>query len=465
MKNFRIIALFFALFALVLAGCSSDDGGSTSDGNYTSNPEVVEVLGSCIGFLKAEKWDEAVQCYDNAYDKDNNDPSAIIYSTLANLAKISIDPKVVALIKDNFGFKKYPNKLNALFSDSWFEDYDDESLPSIETPNWIKGEGSAYSTAFGADAWALSLIANLIDKNTSGLNSLMDEVVDGVFGASYNKAAERIKKLESRQNARISLDPYFIEQLDLEDLFDEYDKIGWAEVNVVTSAMLLMKASLEWVQSYNLDNNLNPVKYTWKDDIDDILNHFKAMEANDLPFNNNFFKARSGKMANSKADFIKAIEGLQASYTSIQNSDLYSGKAKESYKTINSGFSEMLKAIKNGSKFYIPEDDPTEINSWPTKDGNDVAATIDFGNFFTEGYLSLQNIFETEGGKPLFYMHGEKLTKANYEDFIDYGDNLELKLNISHIKGLIGSDEIDEFKFLDIDLDGDAAKVLFEKYY
>jgi hypothetical protein len=507
----------------MLANCSSGGGGGgPPDGEYTSKPDVEAQLKSCIDYLKTEKWDEAVECYDGAYNKDNNDPNAIIYSALANLAKISIDPKVSTLLKDHLGFTEYPNKLNALFSSDWLikypeymddyyydpaydtyvewiekdwgwgEDITDDgyyiydrssggyilisstpkyrytSLPGIKTPDWIKGEGTVYSdmllngTVIGVDAWALSLIANIIEKNTSGVNTLLDDVVGGVFGASYDKAVERVKKLETRKNAVISLDPYFIEKLGLENIFDLYDKIGWAEVNVITSAMLLTKASLEWVQSYNLDNDLTALKYNWKADADSLLERFKNIDKANLPFNNNFLKARSGKIGKSKEDFIKAIEGLQASYSAIQSSELYSGKVKEAYGTINSGFSEMLKAIKNKGKFYIPKDDPTTISAWPVADGNSVRATIDFGKFFEEGYLSLDKIFETEGGKPVFYLHEQKLASAS---LIDQGGRLQLKVKVSYIKGLFGTDEIDDTEFLDIGLSGKAAKELFGKYY
>jgi hypothetical protein len=525
MKNQHfLLAAIFSTF--MLANCSNGSPGEAPDGEYETKPDVEAQLKSCIDYLKAENWDGAVECYDGAYDKDGNDPNAIIYSALANLAKISTDQKLATLLKDHLGFTEYPNKLNALFSSSWLKKYPEyimdyyydssideyvewiekdswdagyyegisedgyytcdwsnrectlifnepkyryTSLPEIKTPEWVKGEGSLYNdmllngTIIGADAWALSLIANIIEKNTSGVNTLLDDVVSGVFGASYDKAVERVKRLETRKNAVISLDPYFIEKLGLESIFDEYDKIGWAEVNVITSAMLLTKASLEWVQSYNLDNDLTALKYSWKADGDDILERFKAIDKANLPFNNNFLKVRSGKIDKSKEDFINAIKGLQASYTAIQSSELYSGKVKEAYGTINDGFSEMLKAINNKGKFYIPEDDPTTINSWPKKDGKDVAATIDFGKFFTEGYLSLDKIFETtENGKPVFYLHGQKLTSASP---IDQGGRLQLKVNVSHIKGLFGTDEMDEAEFLDIGVSGDAAKELFGKYY
>jgi hypothetical protein len=527
-------ALFFAFI-----GCS-DSGGSGGSGNNADvnvpscGNTVDEILTCATDKLKADEWDEAVAYYNKAYENDRNNPKTIIYSTLANLAKISTDPKVVTLMKEHFGFETYPNKLNALLSDDWMSDYcdvaygyydesskrwvywekakwgdvdkdgyyfydysngrftyvlvstqarcDSEKLPTIATPDWVKGKGSAYNDAMlsgnvlSVDNWSISLLANVLNKNSNGFNPLLDDVIEGVFGASFNLAAERLSKLENRKEERIKLDPYFIEELDLEDVFDEYDQVGWAEANAILSAMLLVKASLEWVQSYDLSTDLNWLKYSWKDDSDDIRNHFKSVSASKLPFNNNFFKVRPGKMANSKADYVKAVKGFQSSYSAIINSDLYPTKLRDSYATINGGFEELIKAINNGSKFYIPEN-PTK-GTWPTSKSSKVEATIDFGQFFEEGHFSLQNIFETNGGKqPVFYLEEEecdywdcdyiytKLSKSNYAALIADGGWLALALKTGPFNAIIDKQDNGKLEYFSIGLNGEDAKTVFEKYY
>ncbi|GBU25489.1 hypothetical protein R83H12_02132 [Fibrobacteria bacterium R8-3-H12] len=500
--SFLSAALFFAFISCSDGGGGGGgDGGSNSDVSVPSCGNSVDGILQCaIEQLKEKKWDEAVAYYNKAYDKDNNNPKAVIYSVLANLAKISTDPKVVALMKDHFGFTTYPNKLNALLSDEWMEEYKEEyedcyydrnwrctteydniPLPVIRTPAWVTGKGSMYNDALlsgnvmSVENWAISLLANIIDKNSNGFNILLDDVIDGVFGSSYNLAVERLKKLENKKEDRIRLDPYFIEQLDLEDVFDEYDQIGWAEVNAVLSAMLLVKASLEYVQSYDLSIDLNWLKYSWKDNSDDMLKNFRNVDAKNLPFNNNFFNTRPGKMANSKADYLKAIRGFQSSYSSIVNSDLYPSKIKESYNTINGGFTELTRAIENSGRFYIPED-PTK-GTWPTSQRNDVKVTVDFGKFFKEGTFALQNIFKTtSAGKPVFYLMKEicvddywwydceyeyiELNKSNYVRLIDDGGMLSLRLEVTPI-----DNQEDIIEYIPIGLTGEAAKILFGKYY
>jgi hypothetical protein len=560
MKKSILLSISIALFV----ACSNEGelgGNNDTDVNVpTANKSVDQLLKDATNSLEKEKWDEAIAYYNAAYDKDNNDARAIIYSTLANLAKISTDPKVAALIKNNFGFTDYPNKLNALFSDSWMKDtpsleydywdqtsghwvewsrkgeynwcndelvntngyyycdwrddsfilvsstprFNYERLPGIKTPNWIKGSGSLYDSylinnAFSVDNWALSIIANILDKNSNGFNGLLDEVIDGVFGESYNEAVDRLKKLENKKEERIKLDPYFIEKFGLEEIFDEYDKIGWAEVNAVLSAMLAIKASLEWVQTYDLNIDLNWLKFAWSADEDkfekDFFDKFKSLADNKLPFNNDFLKARSGKsMAAPKATYVAAIKGLQASYASIKNSELYPSEVKNAYPAINDGFGKLISAINDGGKFYIPKEDPTKINAWPTASGN-TQATIDLGKLFEPGYFSLQNIFETDNGKPVFYLEREieeidqdcyydyyyeeeycydyyryrreyiPLNKSNYAAKISEGGRLSLKLNTTKITAIADKIPEDEFEYVELGFSREHAKTVFEKYY
>jgi len=575
MKKLILLLIGIAFFV----ACTSTSEGTSEEENYnldvnvpTSGKSVDQLLKDATKALEKEEWDTAVAYYNAAYQKDNNDPRAIIYSTLANIAKISIDPKVTTLIKENFGFTEYPNKLNALFSDKWMKEmpsylewsyYDQasdrwiewyykgeynwcnddivtkdgyyycdwrtdkfvfvtstqrrstERLPAVNTPNWIKGSGTLFDSylvnnTFSVDNWALSIIANVIDRNSNGFNSTLDEVIDAVFGTSYNEAVNRLKKLENREEERITLDPYFIEKFGLEEIFDEYDKIGWAEVNVVLSAMLAVKASLEWVQTYDLNTDLNWLKFAWSADDDkleqDFINRFKGLSANQVPFNNNFLKPRAGKsMATPKATYVAAIKGLQASYASIKNSNLYPTEVKDAYPSINDGFDKLIAAINNDGKFYIPKDDPTKIKTWPTT-SNNTQATIDLGKIFTLGYFSLQNILETNSDKPVFYLGREieteepheycytdwdydyndeyyeyevcdvyyhyeyhyeyaPLTKSNYKSEISRGGRLSLKLNVNKITAIADKIPTDEFEYVQLGLGGEMAKAVFEKYY
>jgi len=251
---------------------------------------------------------------------------------------------------------------------------------------------------------------------------------------------------------------------------------------------------------------LNWLKYAWKDDNDDIRNNFIAnASVSKLPFKNNFLNSRSGKMEKAKADYIKAIQGFQSSYASIVSSAHYPSKVTDALRTINEGFGRLITAINNGGKFYIPED-PTK-GTWPTSKRSDVEATIDLGKFFTEGYFSLPNIFETaSGGSPVFYLtygrNGEdylfgncrweeyydeywdeywdewvcdpilpeptkpevRLSKSN-ASLISEGGRLALALKKAPFSALLDEQVDDELEFLSTGLSGKDAKAVFDKYY
>ncbi|MDR2732284.1 MAG: hypothetical protein LBB36_03600 [Fibromonadaceae bacterium] len=560
----KVLALFTVLFFMA---CSTEGGGSgEGDGTIgsivpgdttgaaqnvdvpTEGKSIDDLLDDALAALKAKNWDEAIAYYDAAYVKEKT-PKTAIYSALANLAKISIDPKMEALMKEHFGFNKYPTEMNALLSNDWLEetpgyvqdwyydngewydwydetpyfwnydyyngvsskeycsgfsvpgyyisdwdyDYDYEtgyyteycyltlesttpiydyvSMPGIKTPAWVKGDkGTLYGnsliggTVFGMEAWAVSLVANLIDKNATGFNGFLDDAIAAAFGPSYNKAIERLTSLKKED--KIYLDNNFIDGLNLEDIFDENDYIGWAEVNALASVMYAMKAQLEWVAAYDWSIDLNWFKYPWRIDESaaaDDLEHFKKANASGMPFNNSFMKARPGKMAAAKADYLTAIKGIQDSYTEIQKNPLYPPAMKEAYNTLNGGFTKLIEAINGKKVFWIPED--ATKGTWPTSNGARVVAGIDMGKYFEEGYFSLQNMFETSGGKPVFYVNGRKVSSV---DDIAGNSRLQLNFKTKIMKDLIINDETKGWANSDIvpiGLHGDAAREVYKKYY
>jgi len=501
---------------VVFWGCSDNSEGEGDN-------SVNSLLLSGHRALKNKNYDGAISYYEQAFEKDNNSPDAVIYSTLAKLARISVDPKVVELYKKRFGFNNYPDKLNALLSEDWMVNYtsdymlysyydkkqgkwaywsdgwdgedpgyyfetweyvlvstkytgddwyydenvdefvhwidkselsyysgvtkegyyyenykrefvsaeprvEESYMPELIAPEWVKGgRNSVYNSSLinGApsiETYPILLLANILDRNSSGFNGLLDEVIAASFGTTFSEASDRIKRLESTK-ATITLHKEFLDALNMEDLVDEFDRIGWAEVNALISYMTGLKAALQWVASYNWDTDLSFLKFAWTKSEDDYYNALDKVSASSLPFGNDFLKAKSdaaSRIAESKGNFIKAIDGLKASYSAILTNDLYPTEVKDAYPTLSQGAEKLKAAIQNNGIFYIP-DDPTKGN-WPTS-GNG----IDMGKLFTPGYFSLQNIFETDGGKPVFYAelsadigdwevfsYDIKLTKDNY---------------------------------------------------
>ncbi|MDR1637897.1 MAG: hypothetical protein LBR93_11240, partial [Treponema sp.] len=61
--------------------------------------------------LKAGNYDAAVGYYQAAYQAGPNNPEAITYSVLAELAAISVDPDVQILVRDRLGVVNYPGTM------------------------------------------------------------------------------------------------------------------------------------------------------------------------------------------------------------------------------------------------------------------------------------------------------------------------------------------------------------------
>ena len=416
------------------------DSTKTSTAVLTATGNVDQLISSGHTALKNEQYDEAIVHYENAYKADNTNVKAVIYSTLGKIAQISTDQKVENLLKNRFGFKQYPSRLNALLSDEWMKeyiewlewgyyddtvgewldwydewhvewfkndpnyrgvdkpgyyyndgcDYDYEihnyvcnyvfisdekrsnhntiSLPELLIPDWVKGgNDSWYSETLmdgmpGFDTWILLLVANIVDKNPDGVNGIIDELIPALFEGPFVEALNRVKNLENNKTA-ITLDRDFIDALYLDEFMDEYDPIGWAELNGVMSSMLIVKASLQYVAAYDLNTDFSFMKYAWKNDGDDfhqqIYDYLKENKSTALPFYNNFMNARSdgqARMNTAKASFIEAIQGLQASYDAIIESPLYPTVVKDAYPTISEGIGKLITAIQTGGKFWIPED-------------------------------------------------------------------------------------------------------------
>jgi len=306
---------------------------------------------------------------------------------------------------------------------------EDNWLPGLLTPSWVKGDkNTVYGQSLlngveSMETYPILLLANLVDKNTNGFNSLLDDVIAAVFNdnGSFGEVRDRIAKID--KDATVSLSELFVSQMGLDEAFPGDAEIGWAELNLVVMYMTAIKASLEYVAAYDWSTNLSVLKNTWKPNDDYIYERFKALNVNDMPFKSNLLNARPGKMAAAKSDFVKVLNGLDDSYKVIRDRNWVPTEVAVAYPVVHDAITKLKSTIENGGIFWIP--DPDGISSigdltWPSANGPKVLGGYDMGKFFQEGYFSLKNLFETESNKsPAFYtMGGVKLTVDNYEDIL-----------------------------------------------
>lgn len=80
------------------------------------------LLNEGIDLLLEQKYDEGVAKIKEAYNKEQNDETKLYYA-LSEIATISTDSSVSSIMKNNFGVKNYPSKLNALINGEWLKEY------------------------------------------------------------------------------------------------------------------------------------------------------------------------------------------------------------------------------------------------------------------------------------------------------------------------------------------------------
>lgn len=87
-----------------------------------SSKPYKNLLNEGIDLLLEQKYDEGVTKIKEAYNKEQNDETKLYYA-LSEIATISTDSSVSSIMKNNFGVKNYPSKLNALINGEWLKEY------------------------------------------------------------------------------------------------------------------------------------------------------------------------------------------------------------------------------------------------------------------------------------------------------------------------------------------------------
>jgi hypothetical protein len=130
-----------------------------------------------------------------------------------------------------------------------------------------------------------------------------------------------------------------------------------------------------------------------------------------LPLRNNFLKTRSGasgRLGNSKADLIKAIDYFSSAYKyyftpSAQIPQGVRDEILTNYGWIGDCLSKLKTAVQQGSEFYYPDELPKGVTVWNYTSSAENG--INFGKLFTPGQLSLNKLIVTEadGRTPQFF--------------------------------------------------------------
>jgi hypothetical protein len=258
--------------------------------------------------------------------------------------------------------------------------------------------------------WSIVLIANLIDKNTTGLNDALDDVINAVFNnPNYKEAETRAAKLKN-ETTSITLDRDIVQGLGLSQFFGDGDAVyvGWAELELLLSALKLVKATLLYVDSYNWTYDIGFVKdLPWDESVLDQIDTIAGNRNKVLPLRTTFMTARSGSyLEDSRKAYIEALTSIITVY------DYYTGDNSQ----LPSGIKAELKKFEDYKDEVVKAKDAIDQKKTFTVTVDGQTLTVNFDKFFTAGQLALENLIETEGSgttkSPVFYGFNEGSSKS-----------------------------------------------------
>src|SRR5574344_1383064 len=265
--------------------------------------------------------------------------------------------------------------------------------PEMNIPSWFT------NSALCSEPQAV-LLANILNNNSSGLNKMLDAVYSAVFSTSFTTIESRIDDI----SGTVTIPADVISALNLTDTLGDGDiSVGKPELKLIVSALNLIKGTLEYLQSYNLNTELSFFKFNWNDEAacEATMKKYLTYDASIDPMVNGFMTVRDeSKVASSKATFITVVNDLITAYDSIISNKSYptavSDKLDE-YSILRKAAVALKASLTDGTTFYIP-DSIDNLTEWPTTG----TRGINMGNLFTAGEFKITNLIDKAGGKPMF---------------------------------------------------------------
>lgn len=315
-----------------------------------------------------------------------------------------------------------------------------EKAPSFNLPVWLKDSEHYKDTLVKSTQTAFSiqilLLGNLVHCNPNGANELVDNVLK-IFDGKFENAK---KIVASMSESTVLVPSKVISALCLDEVLgDSSIRVGKAELNVLVSSLQILKATFQWLSSYDLSADISSLKALFNDNQNylELIRKMRTKESLSVRNEN--------AMAVSKQTFIESIEMLNDSYKYLVSSaSKYPQAAKDEvmrYGDFICDAAKKLKAcINDGEIFYIPAENPFETLEWNATE-SDSSFGIDMGKLFTAGYFS--DIFEKSGSELKLickvryeYWDGEKEIEESFDlpitadmkSFDDVEESAESKL-------------------------------------
>lgn len=364
-----------------------------------------------------DSWDYADYCngcqYITNVNLDENGKYLVYYYNLPSIIKNQVP--------DNTKFYSYnwSDKYKTILVDRG------SRAPAFALPEWLKDsdryKDSLVKSTQTAYSLQLLIYGNLIDCNPKGANELIDSILK-VFGDKFENAKNLASSIS---DSSVTVPSKVITALCLEDVFgDSSVRIGKAELNVLISAMQILKGTFQWISSYDLSANVSSLKTLFNEVNDD--DEFEKIR--NLLTGKMFAVRDASAMASSKQTFLDAIDLLEISYNYLAGtSSEYPQAAKDELKKYGNillaAEKDLKSCITNGTVFYIPSENPFDSGAWEVS-ADGALFGIDMGKFFEPGYFS--NVIERSGSAlkivtrtEIYYdmsKNGERYSETKYLD-------------------------------------------------
>lgn len=376
-KKIRILGLA-AMLLLSFAGCDNSSGSSKPEENDKPTASCENLLDEAVDNFAELKLDEGIAKIEEAYSKERNDTTRMYYA-LAKLALVSTNSDTLNFMQKTCGFESYPNKLNAIITEPWWEG--------------CLQDGFTEKVA---------------KANPKGFNDALNQLVS-ILEKTYDEVAVISKDMGQ---ASVTLPAKLVNALGLEEFFGSSDILmGKAEIDVVIAATGLVKGALEYVSAFDWTFDTSSIKTDM--DVDDFITAVqsgtKLLTVTD-----------TSMLEKSKKSFIDAADLAMSSYDyAIGTNEVYPSEAKDvlrEYKIFYDAAKALKDALNNGKTFYVPDADIFYLKEWPpvTDDGN-YLVKIDCKKMFDSGVAN-NAIEKDDSGKVKFYTQYESWGHYSYKN-------------------------------------------------
>ena len=343
-------------------------------------------LAAAKALLKNKQYDEALAAFEQS-----GLPEAAAYKALLKLASVSVNPAVVDAAKNCLGMHDYPSTMDALFSSGWlrgqfyapqtiheyypnvaipgtnsivpgydvfYTNYFKTVVPAIDIPVGIVPP--AGSPGLSPTQYIESLILNVVSKNPSGVNALMDALDSGVFGSDFDTALSYLAAVPS--DAVITLDysettilPSWVSVPSLSPV-----KIGKAELLAEAGTLKVLRGLFQIVKAYNFDFGGKAIASV----LDPATGKFSGAILGTNPIQGGFLSLRDpASLGRSQASIgggvgdLKSAIDMIAARTSADPFDLSPavlGPLSGALVSVSTVLGQLQSAIASGGSIWIP---------------------------------------------------------------------------------------------------------------